>query len=803
MKRWIIACTLLIHTHQLIEAQQDLQLPGLVVEQNSQFNTGRLRYLPDVEVRAEGNSTASDTEGRFTLVFADRPPGNVASVHAAKHGYVLVNPTELQQAAVIGRSSPLKVVMCDQDQLYENQMAYFRIARDAKVEACRRQIALLERDGEEQTAMIANLEADYRVRLDDAAAARALLEEQYHRVQQQAEELAAQFVTMNLDDQSPTYQRAFRAFLDRDVERAIRIMDSVDLRGRLQDNQALLRQIEAVIAEKRTARGAAVKQMEQDIAQAALSARMHKLQYHFREADSLYALALAFTTDTSHLDLEIEYGEFLIDIMQPTRAHWMFADLLPIYRYLAQVDPARHLPSMARVLRNLGRIEAVQKSKGLARRHLEEAAGIWQALARRDPSYLRALVHSWLDLAWLLSSNDPNSARDYFEKAIAVMRRWERKHPDFYSKDVAAVLVSFAGYLENSEEKDLKFQCYSEALKIYRGLAAQYPDSFSCRLALTLSDMGLAYFLSLRHSDARACLEEAVGIWERLVLVEGRGHLKDLAVTHGFLGEVYVHLNDYVNGVAHLKRAVEVHEEYLKAHQPIQTHIEVEILLTLVRLHQQLLFTTEDTEHCDRGAFLLERVSDLLEGGSEGHYTPFYVSSLDDWRKPLQMFGAVLNSEEGMVPILKSCTNNSTRITESISQQKALVQVLDSLNDFYADSMALKTQLVDARCQLAWYQVLSQDFAAAEATARRGIGKLPDELALYNPLLLALLYQARWKEATKLHDFIRNHWRRPQEVIVILTDEIYNLDPSLIRLDSIRGIKLLRKSEAWHPSVLR
>ncbi len=37
-----------------LSAQQDIKLPGVVVEQNSQYRTGKVVYLPNAEVKSAG-----------------------------------------------------------------------------------------------------------------------------------------------------------------------------------------------------------------------------------------------------------------------------------------------------------------------------------------------------------------------------------------------------------------------------------------------------------------------------------------------------------------------------------------------------------------------------------------------------------------------------------------------------------------------------------------------------------------------------------------------------------------------------
>ena len=226
---------------QVLCAQQDINLPGVVVEQNSKYRTGSTIYLPNAEIKSAGTAPQrSDVNGKFTLVFADRPGGDVARIFAAKSGYDVVNEEEMKQAAVIGRIRPLQIVMCVAGQLYENQIAYYNIAKDASIATYQRKTAILQKEGKEKERLIAELRVQFNQDIKTKEEAMALLDKQRQTAEQQAKEMADKWVTVNLDDESPAYMRAFAAFEARNIEMAKAILDSVDLEKRLMDHHQAL-----------------------------------------------------------------------------------------------------------------------------------------------------------------------------------------------------------------------------------------------------------------------------------------------------------------------------------------------------------------------------------------------------------------------------------------------------------------------------------------------------------------------------------------------------------------------------------
>ena len=140
------------------------------------------------------------------------PPNEVVSVYVTKNNYEVVNEEVLKEAALTNRRSPLKVVMCKEGQLYENQVAYYKIAKDAAIESYKRKVSILKRDDKKSQKLIAQMQVDFNQEIKSKDAALTLLQEQLEKVEKRAHELADKWVTINLDDQSDSYQRAFRGF---------------------------------------------------------------------------------------------------------------------------------------------------------------------------------------------------------------------------------------------------------------------------------------------------------------------------------------------------------------------------------------------------------------------------------------------------------------------------------------------------------------------------------------------------------------------------------------------------------------
>ncbi|HNI43553.1 MAG TPA: tetratricopeptide repeat protein, partial [Chitinophagales bacterium] len=448
----------LVLSVQALYAQQDIQLPGVVVEQNSKYRTGKKVYLSNAEIKAAGATPQiSDANGAFTLVFADRPYGDVTRIFATKNGYEVVNEEVLKQASIIGRGSPLQIVMCVAGQLYENQMAYYNIAKDASLAAYQRKMATLQKEGKEKDRLIAQLSVDFNQIVKTKEEAMALLDKQRQLAEKQAKEMADKWISINLDDESPTYQRAFAAFEAKDIARAKAILDSIDLEKRLALNSSQKAKEEALRDTLQNSINERTKEMRQDVQICLLKAQLHKLDYEWAKAEKYYDLALQY--DEGNYDVTFEAAYFLAEQNQFTRA---------INYYQKALAQAREDNERATVLNNLGALLYANNEMSAAKKHYQEALQLYRQLATKNPdAYLPDVATTLNNLGNLLKNNNEMSvAKTYIEEALQITRQLATKNPDAYLPDVATTLNNLGALLSDNNEMSAAKTHYEEALQI-------------------------------------------------------------------------------------------------------------------------------------------------------------------------------------------------------------------------------------------------------------------------------------------------------------------------------------------------
>ncbi|WP_340203645.1 tetratricopeptide repeat protein [Ascidiimonas sp. W6] len=558
------------------QAQQDIKLPGLVVEQNSQYRTGAIKYLPNTEIKSAGAAPQrSDDNGQFTLVFADRPGGDVVRIFAAKSGYEIVNEEVLKEASVIGRLKPLKIVMCKQGRLYDNQLALYNIAKDAVIASYERKVATLQKHGKERERLLAELRIQFNQDIKTLEEAMALLDQQRQLAEKQAKELADKWVTVNLDDESPAYQRAFAAFEAKNIELAKAVLDSVDLEKRLAVNRTAKAKEQALVdtLQKNIAKRA--EEIRQDVNMCLFKARLHKLDYEWATAERYYDLAIA--NDSSNFEVVFEvahymqrqnqfakariyYEKALRLTIQPFEksmilnnlgillkannemgaAQQAYEESLQLRRKLAEKNPDVYLPYVATSLNNLGILLKSNNEMGAAQQAYEASLQLYRKLAEKNPDvYLPYVATSLNNLGNLLSANNEmGAAQQAYEESLQLYRKLAEKNPDVYLPEVANTLNNLGNLLSDNNEMGAAQQAYEESLQLRRKLAEKNPDVYLPYVATSLNSLGILLSDNNEMVAAQQAYEESLQLRRKLAEKNPDVYLPDVAMTLNNLGNL-------------------------------------------------------------------------------------------------------------------------------------------------------------------------------------------------------------------------------------------------------------------------
>jgi tetratricopeptide (TPR) repeat protein len=168
------------------------------------------------------------------------------------------------------------------------------------------------------------------------------------------------------------------------------------------------------------------------------------------------------------------------------------------------------------------------------------ALQLYRDLAGHDPSALPALGKTLNKLGILyMGTGRPAKADETISEAVTIYRDLAARDPGSYQPDLALAIANLGNtYLTTGRPTDAD-KAFSEALTIYRDLAARNPGSHQLQLAATLNLFGNLEVNTGRLADAEKVITEAVTIERDLAARGSDDNRFALAITLDNLGNLY------------------------------------------------------------------------------------------------------------------------------------------------------------------------------------------------------------------------------------------------------------------------
>lgn len=778
--------------------QQDVRLPGRVVEQNSRYRTGQVNYLEGAFIVAKGATpTRSDVRGSFTLVFAGKPVGNAARISVKKSGYTVVNEKELESAAILGRLSPLKVVLCNADRLRENQLAYYLIAEDVAAKEKARRLAILEKNDQAKAAIIASLEKELNRKIESEQAAVAALEELQLVQQMQGEAAAGRLLLVNLDDASGAFRRAYEAFLAKDLERAIATLDSIDSKARLENLDAALAEDRTAMESLHSAIAKKEEQKRQELEQVAFKARLYGMQLDFAAAEKTYALA--YRHDSTNVELLWELAEFnanlnrfgsaiffaekalsypgsdrqqaglwnIIGVMQQKQQHFTESEkallkALEIEKTLVQEDSLKYWPEAAKISENLGHHNYHTRQLQKAAKYYEQALNIWQHLLPLKPEVAypqAATTLNHLGLVYRDMGQTPQ-ADTLFRQSLHIFRELDKTAPGAHEAGKALTLQNLGALYIKSNNRKAAEEWLLEALAIRQKLATRNPEAQRPELAGTLQNIGLLYSKTGDYEAAKTHLLECRAIYEKLCQKQAGAYLPDLANTLNILGVVYEKSGAGDPALRTYLQALGIRKS-LAAQNPAANEVDLwTTYLNICVFYKNKLLTQFDPAVRQAGlGYTLELEQRIHDFEGRPDYTPL----IDRIVKDVAFFKDFFeNATPESVPVTRALEQANDLENKALRQAvpdsslallERAVALLDSALVQFPEQAELKTRLAQLSGGLATTYLFNGRFAEARLSAEKGLAADAREPWINLPLAPALLFLGKREKALGIYRF--------------------------------------------------
>lgn len=597
----------------LIAQQGDHTIKGYVVELNSKYETGEVVGVDLVLVESGGSTvlTSSDPKGYYELVFADKPKGTLVPIKTSRSGYDAepVNSTQIKEGAEVGRLTPLKIVLSREGQLAENRRRYYLKAKESSIQFYNTRIATLEAGGLQQQLLIDELKKNHDKEVLSLNQAKALLFEELQEVEKRAEALADKYYRVNLDDQSEDYQRAFRAFMDGDIEKAILINNSLELDQRLEANYESLKKEEALINELEGSVKNRKTQIKQDLNQLVWNAQLQILAGRYAQAEQSYESAANLSKNP---EIMLDYGSFLLRQNKMTKSIAVFDELLEINDALIISDRERYLEDRGRIYNELAGALVRNRDYEKASNYIDQTVEIRKELVEKNAKeFLPALVRTLINKGtFLTQKGDIFYGKQSYEEALDKAREnlmIDPKNPLVVS-NLISILNNYGLFLKDFPLTQRAIESFEEALEFTanENFVNSNEEHAMYLRSWTLNNLGMVYSESDKIEDAFQKFMEGIQIRRELVDKNPERHTPDLAQSLNSFGR-------YLASIKKYDEAIKIGEESLALNKEMASKepraFKKRYGLSAVNLAlmcKELLMITNEVAYKTRGVALAE-----------------------------------------------------------------------------------------------------------------------------------------------------------------------------------------------------
>ena len=523
---------------------------------------------------AGANLTATDANGKFTLKFPYKQPGEIIQLVVRKPGYVVVNDVQLHWTLPKDADAePLILLLCKPAARDEMAARFYRLKEYGAIDDTYRR-------------RMKELETINQATLTE----KTKLSKERDQAKAVADEAVERLARLRPGQASELHSEALSLLLRGKAEEALNILDEEKLRRSgeaarkrkdeakkeiAQVIQTYLFKAQLLTTQFRfdeagnTLRAAVDLNPESFTAQFALAYFLQR-QNHHRQALSAYLSALQLARRSGNKAREaqtlINLG-ILYDVQnQMDESQRAYLEALTIYRQLAKQDSEKHLPSVAFTLNNIGMLRTHQTMNDEAQRAFEEALTIYRQLAKKNPEkYVPNMMKTLMNIGIVYEQqNRVDKAEEVFKKAIISFRQLAKKNSEEYSEYVAMAIYNLGKLYLTQSRKDEAQRAFEEALTIYRQLAKNNPEKYAPELAYTL--WGLATLCEDLHllDEARQSCEEALAIFRQLAEENPEAYEPYVADVLNNLGYLYVEQNLVDKARQSYSEALEIYENFAK-----------------------------------------------------------------------------------------------------------------------------------------------------------------------------------------------------------------------------------------------
>ena len=286
-----------------------------------------------------------------------------------------------------------------------------------------------------------------------------------------------------------------------------------------------------------------------------------QLRFSFGEACDFYERLIDLAPTAEH---HSRYARLLHSLNDFDKARQHYEEALRMYRELANKNPEKYLPDVAKTLNRLGVLLANIDELKQAQTCFEEVLQIFQKLAKKDPEkHLSDVATTLSNLGNLLClMKELEQAKTHYDEALKVSRKLAKKDPELRKRLIATTLNNRGGLFSEKGKTKQALTDLKKALKIRRELMELKPEVYRPELASSLNNLGSLLCKMNKFKEGQELLEEALPIYRELADKRPQTYNQDIVRVLTNLFVVYLMLGMGKEAEEASREANSISQEY-------------------------------------------------------------------------------------------------------------------------------------------------------------------------------------------------------------------------------------------------
>jgi tetratricopeptide (TPR) repeat protein len=508
------------------------------------------------------------------------------------------------------------------------------------------------------------------------------------------------------------------------------------------------------------------QQFEPNLARATMNLGIYYADINkMLEAEKYYLQSLAqhqqwaknnsseFEPDWARMAMNL--GNYYLAINKMPESEKYYRQSLDIYTRLTKNNPQEFEPHLASTAMNFGNYYSAINKMSESEKYYLQALDIRGRLAKSNPEQFEPdLAATALNLGSFYSDNNKMSQSEhYYQKAFDIYTRLTKKNPQQFEPDLARTLVNFGSYYTDNNKQFEAEQYYEQAFNIYTRLVGTNPQQFEPHLAKTAIHLG-SYFTAVnRMSEAEKHYLQAFNIYLRLAKNNPQQFESDLAYTVMHFGRYYSAVKNLPEAEKCYQRSLELYTQLAK-NNPQQFEPDLAFIL-----NDYGVFCRDNNLQYDKAQAFFSHALNLRQT-------------------------ALLNGHTYIVKEYNRVFNNLGKLRDTFNFGKSYLYALEIQVERTKSQEILRGILDGGQTaasleynSLAWQQILSKKYAAAEQSAQKGLALDASQTFIKTNLAHAFLFQNKDADAKKVYDELKMQKNTEgASFLMILKEELYTLE---------------------------